>query len=173
MKNCLILNSDAAPVSMLPLSIISWQDAIGYIVSDKAVVLEWYADSVVRSARWSTPVPAVMMLREYKKKKGVVRFSKQNVFLRDNFKCQYCYNAVTEKTATLDHVLPRHYGGKSTWENSTTSCGPCNSKKGDNRAIVPKIKPTRPNYYALVENRKKLAWHLEHPSWVDYLGVDN
>jgi 5-methylcytosine-specific restriction endonuclease McrA len=86
----LILNADAAPISMLPLSIITWEESIKYLVADKASVLEWYDDWIVRSVTWSTRVPAVMMLREYQKKKTAVRFSKQNVFLRDQYRCQYC-----------------------------------------------------------------------------------
>jgi 5-methylcytosine-specific restriction endonuclease McrA len=68
---------------MLPVSIISWQESIKYMVLDKATVLEWYEDWTVRSERWSTRVPAVIMLNEYQKPKIRVRFSKQNVFLRD------------------------------------------------------------------------------------------
>lgn len=170
---CLILNADAAPVSMLPLSVIDWRDAIGYLVNEKATVLDWYDDWIVRSASWSTPVPAVMILKEYQKKKPAVRFSKNNVFLRDNFKCQYCHASVTSTTATLDHVLPRHHGGKTTWENSATSCGPCNSRKGNNKNIVPRVKPIKPDYYALVENRKRLSWEVDHPSWSMYLGINN
>lgn len=75
----LLLNADASPVSLLPLSTLCWQDAIKYLVSEKATVLEWYEDWIVRSERWSTRVPAVMILKEYQKKKSYVRFSKTNV----------------------------------------------------------------------------------------------
>ena len=106
MSDCLLLNSDASPVTMLPLSVIPWQDAIRYMVLEKATVLEWHEEWIVRSARWETPVPAVIILKEYYKKKGTIRFSKMNVFLRDNFTCQYCGVGVNRRTATLDHVLP-------------------------------------------------------------------
>ena len=132
----LLLNADASPVSMLPLSTLSWEDAIKYIVTDKAVVLDWHEDWIVRSARWETRVPAVMILKEFQKKKTSVRFSKQNVFLRDNYTCQYCEVEVSRKTATLDHVLPVSHGGKTTWENCTTACADCNARKGNNKKIV-------------------------------------
>ena len=167
---CLVLNADAAPVSILPLSIISWEEAIRYLVTDKARVLEWYDDWIVRSQRWETRVPAVMMLNEYQKKKTSIRFSKQNVFLRDSYTCQYCGTDVSRKTATLDHVLPSSHGGKSVWENCTTSCGPCNAKKGNNKKIVPRTKPWKPTYYQLAEKRKQMKWDLPHPSWAQYLG---
>lgn len=165
----LILNADAAPVSLLPLSTICWEEAIRYLVTDKANVLEWYDDWVVRSARWSTRVPAVMMLNEYQKKKTAIRFSKQNIFLRDEYKCQYCGISVTARTATLDHVLPQSHGGKSEWTNCTTACGSCNSKKGNDYSVVPAAKPWKPDYWALVNKRKKLGWDLPHPSWKNYL----
>jgi len=165
----LILNADASPVSLLPLSTISWEEAIRYLVSEKAIVLEWYEDWVVRSEKWSTPVPAVMILKEYQKKKTTVRFSKHNVFLRDGYTCQYCGEDVARKTATLDHVLPVSHGGKTTFENCVTACGPCNASKGNNKKIVPKVKPTKPTYFQLAEKRKKLEWNVPHPSWRAYL----
>lgn len=168
--DCLLLNTDGSPVSMLPLSTVSWQEAIRFMVLDKVSVLDWHENWTVRSANWETRVPAVIMLKEYQKKKGYVRYSKMNVFLRDEFKCQYCGVEVSRRTATLDHVLPISHGGKSTWENSTTACMPCNSGKGNNKHHVPKHKPHKPTYWELVEKRKKLAWDLQHPSWAQFLG---
>ena len=164
MSDCLLLNTDASPVCMLPLSAIPWQDAIKYMVLDKVSVLEWHEDWIIRSASWSTPVPAVMMLREYYKKKPYVRFSKYNVFLRDGFVCQYCGDRVDKRTATLDHVLPVSHGGRTSWENCTTACSTCNSLKGNNRKIIPKSKPHKPGYWELVERRKRESFSLRHPS---------
>lgn len=168
--DCLLLNSDASPVSMLPLSAISWQDAIKYMVLDKVSVLEWHEDWIVRSANWSTPVPAIIMLKEYYKKKGYVRFSKYNVFLRDEFRCQYCGDHVEKRAATLDHVLPVSHGGRTIWENCTTACAKCNSSKGNNKKITPKIKPYKPSYWELVEKRRKQSFVLQHPSWAMFIG---
>lgn len=165
----LMLNADGAPVSWLPLSIISWKDAIGYMTLEKATVLDWHDDWIVRSQRWETRVPAVMILNEYQKRKATVRFAKHNVFLRDGYTCQYCGTTVTRSTATLDHVLPVSHGGKTTFENTVTACGNCNALKGNNKKIVPKHKPHKPGYYELVEKRRKMRWDLQHPSWANYL----
>ena len=169
MSDVLLLNADASPVTMLPLSVISWQDAIRYMVLDKVSVLEWHDDWVVRSANWETQVPAVIMLKEYYKKNNYIRYSKMNVFLRDLFLCQYCGVDVNKRTATLDHVLPQSHGGRSTWENSTTSCAHCNSTKGNNRKIKPKTVPHKPTYWELVEKRKQMKFELRHPSWEMFL----
>lgn len=165
----LILNADGAPISWLPLSVISWKDAVGYLVLDKATVLEWYDDWIIHSQRWETRVPAVMILKEYEKRKTGIRFSKHNVFLRDGYVCQYCDTPVTRGTATLDHVLPVSHGGKTTYENTVTACGTCNANKGNNKKIVPKVKPYKPTYFQLVDKRRKLKWEYQHPSWANYL----
>jgi 5-methylcytosine-specific restriction endonuclease McrA len=164
-----MLNADGAPISYLPLSTISWEDAIKYLVLDKATPLEFYEDWIVHSANWETAVPSVMILKEYEKRKTGIRFSKHNVFLRDGYICQYCGIDVSRKTATLDHVLPVSHGGKTTFENTVCACADCNASKGNNKKIVPKTKPYKPNYFQLVEKRKKLSWDLQHPSWKNYL----
>jgi 5-methylcytosine-specific restriction endonuclease McrA len=171
MSDCLLLNTDGQPVSLLPMSTLTWQDAIKYLVLDKATVLEWHEDWIVRSARWETPVPAVLMLKQYMKPKISIRFTKSNVFLRDLYTCQYCGDGVNRKTATLDHVLPVSHGGKTTYENCVTACGPCNSSKGNNKKIRPKKAPHRPGYYELVERRKRMPFDLKHPEWAVYIGI--
>lgn len=164
-----MLNADGAPISWLPLSVISWEESVKYLVLDKATPLDWYEDWIVRSQNWETRIPAVMILKEYEKRKTSIRFSKHNVFLRDAYTCQYCGDDVSKKTATLDHVLPTSHGGKTVWENCTTACGNCNALKGNNKKIVPKMKPHKPSYYELVEKRKKMSWEHQHPSWANYL----
>ena len=169
MAHTLILNADASPVSLLPLSTVPWEEAIRYLVSEKATPLEWYDDWVVHSATWETRVPAVMILNEYQKKKTAVRFSKQNVFLRDGFECQYCGDDVSRKTATLDHIMPTSHGGKTTFENTCCACADCNARKGNNKKIVPKAKPFKPTYFQLVAKRKQMSWDVGHKSWRAYL----
>jgi 5-methylcytosine-specific restriction endonuclease McrA len=169
----LVLNTDGAPVSWLPLSIVSWEESIKYMVLEKANVLEWHDNWIVHSATWETKVPAVIMLTEYQKNKTTVRFSKQNIFLRDGYKCVYCNDSVNKRTATLDHILPTSHGGKTTWENCATACATCNSRKGNDKRIKPKKLFGKPNYYQLVEQRKRFNFELVHPSWGLYLGLDN
>ena len=108
----LVLNADAQPMNFLPLSVISWEEAIRYLCLDKVSVMTWYEDWVVRSVSWETRVPAVVMLTEYQKPKQSVRLSKRNIYLRDNHKCQYCGIKVTNENATLDHVIPQSKGGR-------------------------------------------------------------
>lgn len=165
----LLLNADAQPINLLPLSIVDWQEAIRYMVLEKAEVLEWYDDWIVHSANWSTRVPAVIMLKEYQKPKTHMRLSKRNVFLRDQYICQYCGTECTDHTATLDHVHPTSKGGKNVWTNLTTACKPCNYRKANSTKMKPKTQPHKPDFWELVEKRKKRGFHIAHPSWTDFL----
>ena len=170
MSDTLVLNADGLPVSYLPLSTIDWQEAIKYMVLDKADVLMFHDNWIVRSAHWETQVPSVIMLREYMKSKHSVRFSRGNVYLRDNGTCQYCGIDVDRKASTLDHVHPISKGGKTTWENTVTACGPCNADKADKtHTHKPKIKPYKPEYFELVNKRKKQGFHLRYETWRQFV----
>lgn len=169
MSSTLILNADAQPTSLVPLSTVDWQEAIRYMVLDKVSVMAWYDDWIVHSARWSTRVPAVIMLKQYQKPKHTVRLSKRNVFLRDKWQCQYCGVNCAGDTATLDHVIPVSRGGTGTWFNLTTACKPCNYRKGSQTRMMPKTAPHRPDFWELADKRRQLGFQCSHPSWLDYL----
>lgn len=165
----LVLNADGAPVSLIPLSVCDWQESIKYMVLDKANVLYWHDNWIVRSARWETKVPSVIMLKDYMKPKNAVRFSKSNIFLRDLYTCQYCDTILTKKDCTLDHVHPISLGGKSVWDNTVTACSPCNAKKSNSVRTKPKIKPYKPTYFDLVNKRKTLPFHVRDDNWLEFL----
>lgn len=165
MADVLLLNANAQPISYLPLSVINWKEAIKYMYHDKCDVLEWYDDWLVRSPSWETKVPAILMMREYIKQKTEVRFSKSNLYLRDQYKCQYCGNKFARTHLTMDHVVPISRGGKTEWTNIVAACNPCNSTKGNRMDWKPKYKPYRPGYWELVRKRKQMEFTIKHPSW--------
>ena len=170
MADALVLNADAKPYSILPLSTISWQESIKYIVLQRVTVLEWYDDWVVSSPNWETKVPAVVMVKDYIRKSTKVRFSKYNLFLRDQFVCQYCNLQLPHKNkCTVDHVIPISRGGKNHWENCVTSCAPCNISKGNKLYPKPRRKPYKPTYYDLVKNKELLQLKIKHNSWNNYI----
>ena len=165
MSDVLILNTNAQPVNYLPLSVINWKEAIRYMYHDKCDVLEWYDDWLVRSPSWETKVPAVIMMKQYIKSKTEVRFSKSNLYLRDQYKCQYCGNEFIRSHLTMDHVIPISKGGQTEWTNIVAACNPCNSTKGNRTDWKPKYKPYRPGYWELVRKRKQMEFTIKHPSW--------
>jgi 5-methylcytosine-specific restriction endonuclease McrA len=171
MPNTLLLNANAQPMSLVPLSAIDWQSAIRYIWLDKVKVLHEYEDWKIHSPTQTMNVPAVIMLNEYWQPKARVRFNRKWVFLRDNYTCQYCNETLTPSQCTIDHVVPVSKGGKTTWHNVVTACYPCNNSKGNNPKIRPKVEPEQPNYWMLASNRKRKDWTVPHKSWLDYLDV--
>jgi 5-methylcytosine-specific restriction endonuclease McrA len=118
-------------------------------------------------------MPAVIKLRNYVNipYKGVV-LTRQNVFKRDGFECQYCG---TKKDLTLDHVIPKAKGGKSTWINLITACKKCNTQKGDYSpeeiGFSLRNSPYKPNYILFLRDFSGYA----HDEWIPYLktGTNN
>lgn len=76
-------------------------------------------------------IPRVILLVAYDRiPKRKVRFSRQNIYLRDKNTCQYCGKQFARHDLNLDHVVPRMAGGRTTWENVVCSCIECNRRKG-------------------------------------------
>lgn len=76
-------------------------------------------------------IPRVIMLQVYDRiPRLVVRFSRQNIYLRDKNTCQYCGRLKPRDELNLDHVIPRSQGGRTTWKNVVCSCIKCNLAKG-------------------------------------------
>lgn len=167
--DCLVLNADGQPVSVIPPSLVNWKEAVTYLFLDKASVLEWYDDWTVRSETWETNVPAIIMLKEMIKRRKTPKFSRYNLFLRDRFTCQYCDHQFDHKILTLDHVTPASKGGGTCWENLVAACSTCNQKRGNNDKIRPRREPYIPTYFELANIRKEMNFDVKHPSWREFL----
>lgn len=88
-------------------------------------------DEFVRTPRYLILVPRVIRLVAYDKvPRRDVRFSRRNVLARDEHRCQYCGRRFSLSQLSLDHVVPRSRGGRSTWTNVVAACTPCNTRKG-------------------------------------------
>ena len=88
--DCLILNRDGRPLSFFPLSVVDWHSAIKLTLNRKVFVVKDHSDWVVRSPSMAFNVPSIIMLSDYHHLKKEVKFSRSNVFFRDNYVCQYC-----------------------------------------------------------------------------------
>ena len=76
-------------------------------------------------------IPRVILLLTYDRvPRGTIRFTRLNIYLRDRETCQYCGKNFPKSELSLDHVIPRAYGGKSLWDNIVCCCFNCNRKKG-------------------------------------------
>ena len=168
----LVLNADYRPLCYYPLSLWSWQDAIKAAWLDRVQIIAEY-DDIVRSPSTEIRIPSVVVLKDYVKPRNTVAFTRFNLFLRDEFSCQYCGSL---GNLTFDHIVPRKNGGVTSWENVVAACSSCNLKKGARslkqsgltlrkRVRIPKADELR-NI-----GRKFPPNHL-HDSWVDFLYWD-
>lgn len=182
----LVLNADFQPLSYLPLSVWHWQEAIKSVFSGKVTVVEVYPDVTIRAARLQVPLPSVIALTEYvhsaQHQHHKPAFTKRNVFLRDEYRCQYCGGIFHTNDLSLDHVIPRCRGGHLSWENVVTCCTSCNGKKGSlglteirsKWGMKLRTEPRAPTQYelALAASRMVLPSRRHkklHPAWEPYL----
>jgi 5-methylcytosine-specific restriction endonuclease McrA len=168
----LVLNADYTPLSYYPLSLWSWQDAIKATFLERVDVIAQY-DREIRSPSFAMRLPSVVALRQYVKPSTHPAFTRFNLFLRDRFSCQYCGSP---HELTFDHVVPRAYGGRTSWTNVTTACAPCNLRKGGRTPaeahMLPRQRPFQPTSHQLQENGRGFPPHYCHETWRDYLYWD-
>jgi 5-methylcytosine-specific restriction endonuclease McrA len=165
----LVLNATYQPVARIP-----WQRAITLLFLGKVEVIEEYEDKTIRSVSFEVKMPSVVrFFRMLKRRKPIIRFSRDNVYARDQAKCQYCARRVSRAEATYDHVIPRSQGGGTNWENIVISCVPCNQHKGGRtpeqagmRLARAPIRPTKlPETFRLT-----FTWDKGMPqSWKNWL----
>ena len=167
----LVLNADFRPMSLFPLSLVSWQEAVSAVVADRVSVVAEY-DAVVRSPSTRMRVPSVVALRTYRKGVSRVAFTRFNVFLRDRFTCQYCGTVLPASALTFDHVVPRSRGGITSWSNVVAACMPCNTAKGSAMRLRPRRAPAPPTTRDLMAARKTFPPNYLHTTWLDYLYWD-
>ena len=168
MPTTLVLDNGFQPLNAVPLS-----RALRYIAKGKVEVLENYEDFPIHPD-WKAPavVRLTYWIQPHQRK---VRLSRQNVLARDRFRCQYCGQRKPLKELTLDHVIPRAQGGKTTWKNVVCCCIDDNAKKG---ARTPKEagmrllgKPERPKWLPIFNIRLREIFSVP-VEWREYWNVE-
>lgn len=163
MQSVLLLNA-----SYEPLKVISWQRAVTLFFMGKVEVVEEY-DHHIRSVSLVLRAPAVVRLLQFVKiGRKSPPLCRANILARDDFECQYCGHELSSKEATLDHVVPRSQGGRTSWENIVCCCPSCNRRKGgrtpaEARMLLRK-KPVKPDWLPVLNMRLNgkvpLSWQL-------------
>ncbi|MBW1730716.1 MAG: HNH endonuclease [Deltaproteobacteria bacterium] len=166
MEHVLLLN-----ITYEPLRIINWKKAITLLLLGKVEVLEEYSREI-RSVSFTIRLPSVVrLLRMVKRPKSPVKFSRQNIYARDKYKCQYCGQRFSSEELTYDHVIPRSRGGKTEWENIVTCCVDCNRRKGGRTPAEAGMKlirkPVKPTWIPAL--RITIGFREVPQSWRDYL----
>jgi len=164
----LLLNSTYQPISF-----VTPEKAIKLFVKDKVeVCAEW--DEIIRWGCGSMKLPAVIRLKYYVRWiPRRMRYNSIGVFRRDRFTCQFCSKSFKTSKLTIDHVIPRARGGKSTWVNCVTSCFNCNNRKGNRTPEEARMRllktPKVPNVNLANE---VIGIHPQHPQWDYFLGIN-
>lgn len=174
-REVLVLNSDYEP-----LNICNLHRAIKLIYKEKADILHYCGEEqndfefVYDGGGDDFAIPTVIRLRfQIKRPRPVARVSRRGIYLRDNYKCQYCDSS---SELTLDHVIPKRLGGSDTWENLVTCCRKCNGKKSDKPldkcGLTLKKQPKAPKYNSSLSFSKYL-FGSSQDVWKYYLPDDS
>lgn len=171
-RPALVLNADYRPLSYYPLSLWSWQDAVKAKYLDRVDIVAEY-EECVHSPTTTLRIPSVVVLKDYVKPQKRVAFTRFNLFLRDEFCCQYCG---AKGDLTFDHVIPRAAGGVTSWQNVVAACSPCNLRKGSKTlrqtGYSLRKPPRQPQSEELRNLGRKFPPGHMHDSWMDFLYWD-
>lgn len=183
LTDVLVLNK-----SYCALHIIGWQKAVSLIFQEAARAMDrefasyeypdWLAFSDANVHNYPTvntvsrciAIPEIIVLRKYDRlPQRDVKYSRQTLFQRDNFRCAYCGETFERRALTVDHIIPRAKGGTTTWNNTTSACFDCNSKKAD---MTPEeagmrllYKPKKPSWISPLSDVKP---HNMRKSWAHF-----
>lgn len=127
------------------------------------------AAPTIRSPSIAIAAPEVVLLRRYDRvPRHEAPFTRRNLFLRDNYTCQYCGRRCTTDHLSVDHVQPRSRGGGTSWENCVLACVGCNARKADQTPREAGLRllrqPTRPRWTPYLNLRP--SQHMD--SWARF-----
>ncbi len=153
-----------------PLNVCNVRRAVVLVIGGKAEILE-AKEIGLASANEIIPAPSVIRLMYLiRRPRPRVKLTRREIFIRDNFTCQYCGRHGHD--LTVDHVIPRSRGGLHVWDNVVTACKPCNHRKGGKSPSearmrllsLPREPKVSPHYVFL----QKLH-HSPHEEWKKFL----
>lgn len=137
----------------LNLNFESWQELSQIKADFEPDEYDW-----IHTVRFQIAVPRIIRLLGYEKlPRQDVKFNRRNIYARDSSRCQYCGRRFPTTELSLDHVIPRTQGGKTTWDNIVCCCVKCNVKKGGrtpDQAVMTLItKPVKPRRSPVINIR--------------------
>lgn len=153
---CLLYQEVAQVIAPDTLETFRFED---WVCSGRSVV-------AIETTSLPVPVPEVIQLFRYNKvPTHEAPFTRQNLYHRDNFTCQYCERQESSARMSIDHVMPRSKGGLTTWENCVLACTRCNAQKADRTlketGFRLRRKPRRPRwtpYMNLAQKDRLSSW---------------
>ncbi len=159
-RKVLVLNQNYEP-----FTICSAKRAIVLLYLHKVQLVEKY-DGFVRSVNTRMPLPSVVRLNRYIRKPfREINLNRKNILRRDRHICQYC--GKNSKPMTVDHIIPKSYGGDDSWENLVTACLACNNRKADRTPEEANMKlirkPVKPGYLFYLQSLIRRPHHTWRP----------
>lgn len=121
----------------------------------------------IRAVNFEIQIPRVVRLIRYERMpRNSVKFNRRNIFLRDDYLCQYCGRKYGTHRLSLDHVMPKSRGGPTTWENIVCCCLDCNVRKGGRTPHeagmklmrAPKKPARNPLLFQHLQSQKYASW---------------
>lgn len=155
-----------------PLNICSLRRAVSMVLLGKAEVVHSNG-RYIGTVKGRFEAPSVVRLRYLVKRPlPAIRVNRRAILARDRYTCQYCGHV--SKELTVDHVIPRRFGGDESWENLVACCRRCNLIKRDRTPHQANMRllrhPKRPHfvpYLSLQQYVKAMA----HKEWHEFLPV--
>lgn len=177
-RSTLVLNRSWRPVHVTTVRralCMVFRDAARIVATDSLTTFtfdEWLDQPVqdqqlaIRSPSVQLSAPEVILLLRYDRIPcHEAPFTRRNLFLRDEFTCQYCGRKCTSDHLSVDHVLPRSRGGNTSWENCVLACVGCNARKADRtlkeagfRLLRQPVRPRWTPYLNLRPNQRMDSW---------------
>lgn len=124
-----------------PLNICNVRRAFVLVDRGKAEVLEHSAIGIRTTTRVLPRPSVIKLIYMVKRPRPQVRLSRREIFMRDEYTCQYC--GAKSNDLTLDHVMPKHRGGAHTWDNLVSACRSCNHRKGAKTVAEARMRLTK------------------------------
>lgn len=146
----------------------SWRE-----ISELKADLKEPHEDWIRAVNFEIQVPRVIRLLLYDRiPRRSLRLNRHSVLARDEHRCQYCGRRLPNSQLSLDHVIPRRLGGKTTWDNVVCACLGCNVKKGGRTPNEAQMKldrkPTRPSRSPLLTLQMR---NPKYECWKTWLGT--
>jgi 5-methylcytosine-specific restriction endonuclease McrA len=151
-----------------PINVCNTKRAMGLILGGKATVLE-NGRGVIRTVSRTFERPSVIrLIYVVRRPRPRVRLCKREILHRDEYRCQYCGRRTNQ--LTLDHVVPRHRGGRHSWENLVAACPQCNRRKGGRTLPEARMKLLRRPFEPRATAQFLFGGYVEgNGTWAKYL----
>ena len=153
-----------------PLNVCNVRRAIVLVIAGKAEILEARPRPFASVSSEFVAPSVIRLVYMIRRPRPRVKLTRREIFIRDNYTCQYCQRQFAD--LTIDHVIPRSRGGMHVWDNVVTACKACNHRKGGKSIAEARLslhqQPHEPRagVYYTIERRLDTS---SHDDWQQFL----